>query len=668
MKKLEKSLLGTALVASMVSANMPAAYALEIPTPNYEINRLVNQNAEKDEVTGLNKIYLKEDQKGYAGTNNNSIQDFHLYGLPEQKEVSVPNNDEDYSFWHFVDSGKQSQYVMITFETPTGLQEYKVTPSTKINANDKDTNQHYAMITPSSWKLINAVDYTKSDLNAQFNLSHSYRHEVNGKVNVQAKVQTYAFEKTPHEYYERTITQNYTRNVHDIYEKEIQDIYQREVQDKYAREVKDIYKRDVYDVYERYAQKYLIPVFTKKLAGEYNGTLVTRLNYSDKTVKATPTNGGAFKNGHTYVAVDVNKASSDEGVWYTIADSSKNNGKKTPDQYNRPIDYQYNVRIKDGKLIITGDERLAYASVGAYVYASIPKDAKNAPKHSQGIVSVELPKNCDDTIYLYTHFENIGWYEHDENHQPVYEFKEWQYDESLTQYGDYELNGVYTGDYAFVETEYGEYQFVNTKYGEYSLIDTIESEYKKVDHVEGDYELASTDIGEYKLVRKDTITKEIPLDYDTSHLQLFVDGKKMELGELKLTLGEHEFVLKDDRGYFTKTITKRIVSGDNGVIDFGEIKYHDESQDITKDVVKDYQDHYEKTYSDHKGKDEYRDHKLDNVYQDLKIDALYLDKEKVNEYQDEYLDPFYHEEYIYEEDKYMGSKDDPYGEYAKRLN
>lgn len=667
MKKLEKSLLGTALVASMVSANMPIAYALEEPTSNYEINMLASQN-DGDETTGLNKIYLKEDQKGYAGQNNNGIHDFHLYGLPEEKEVSVPNDDEDYSFWHFVDSGKQSQYVIITFETPTGQKEYKVTPTTKINAHDKDTNQHYALITPSSWKLMNAVDYTKSDLKAQFNLSHSYRHEVVGKVSIDAKVQPYAIETTPHEYYERQVIENYMRDVHDIYERNVQDIYERTVQDIYEREVKDLYRRDVYDVYERYAQKYFIPVFAKKLAGDYHGTLVTRLNYSDHTSKATPTNGGAFKNGHTYVAVDVKKASSDEGVWYTIADSSKNNGKKTPDQYNKPIDYQYNVKIKDGKVMITCDESLAHASVGAYAYASIPKDAKNAPKHYENSVTLELPKDCTDTIYLYTHFEDLRWYEYDENHQPVYKFKEWEYDESLTQYGDYEFKGIYTGEYAFVETNYGEYELIDTKYGEYALVDTIESEYRKVDHIEGDYKLVHTEFGEYELVRKEDMTKEILLDYDTSHLQLFVDGNQMSLTDLKLTLGEHEFVLKDDRGHFSKTIVKTIVSGDNGVIDFGLIQYHDETQDVTNDTLKQYQDRLEKTYSDHKVEDVYRNHKLENIYQDLQIDSLYLDKEKVDEYQEEHLDPFYNEEYIYEEDKYLGSKDDPYGEYAKRLN
>jgi hypothetical protein len=192
-------------------------------------------------------------------------------------------------------------------------------------------------------------------------------------------------------------------------------VYEKTIQPVYKKEIQPVYEKIIQPVWQKTYKPFYRPAYEKKVTVGKD-TLVTRLAYSDNTSKAIPTNGGTFKNGHTYVAVDVAVASAEGGVWYGIADSSSNsNGKKTPAEYNRPVDYEYNVQIADGKLTISFDDRLISASVGAYVVGKLVTDNKgnvdadksfpgNAPKHSLNSFTVDVPEN-KGTIYLYFHLE-----------------------------------------------------------------------------------------------------------------------------------------------------------------------------------------------------------------------------------------------------------------------
>lgn len=328
------------------------------------------------------------------------------------------------------------------------------------------------------------------------------------------------------------------------------------------------YKRDIADVYDRYAQKHMVPTFEKKMEGAYEGTLVTRLNYSDNTKKAKPINGGVFDNGHTYVKLDVAEASKEGGVWYTIADSSKNNGKKTPADYNRPIEYWYHVQIKDGKLTVSLPEDLAYASVGAMVFNDTPVWTK-APKHYANSVTIDMPstksskggkkgKNENNqTVYLYVHFEKLGWYDLDENGDYQYVFAGWEENKDLSFYGDYEYSGVWTGEYDISEV----------------------------------YEISN---------RVDDI-------YNGS-LTLTVDGKEAALNApLNLTPGEHTFTVTGEG--FTETKTVTLKKGQNADISFV----------------------FEKRFDD-----------------------VYINNgEVVQKIEENILDPIYHEDYIYLDNRYF---------------
>ena len=213
-------------------------------------------------------------------------------------------------------------------------------------------------------------------------------------------------------------------NVEETYtETTYQPWYQKTFQPVYQRIVTPLWQKTFQPMWQKVYQPYEVPTFVKDISSSKEGTLVTRLTYTDNTAKAVPKAefGGVFKNGHTYVVVDVNEASAPGGINFAIADSSSNsNGKKTPDEYNKPIGYEYNVKItKDGELIVSCDDRLISASVGAYVANTRVEDKKNpdafpgnAPSHYKNTVTINMPKTTDNgKVYLYVHFEGgISWY------------------------------------------------------------------------------------------------------------------------------------------------------------------------------------------------------------------------------------------------------------------
>ena len=166
--------------------------------------------------------------------------------------------------------------------------------------------------------------------------------------------------------YERSIWYIFEQDVWDVFERDVWKIYKRNVWDIYERDVWDILQGKVWDIMQRDIQPYFRPVFIRDL-NSFKGTLVSRLQYSGNDAKAAPTDGGAFGNGHTYVSIPADGTSKT----ILIADSSPNNGKKTPAQYNTPItpNYSYTAQVVGGKLEITFDERFVSASVGGYLAA-----------------------------------------------------------------------------------------------------------------------------------------------------------------------------------------------------------------------------------------------------------------------------------------------------------
>ncbi|MDD2434702.1 MAG: hypothetical protein PHO63_00405 [Bacilli bacterium] len=593
----------------------------------------------------------------YAGSNFTSMDTFYLNNPLNITNLNLSDPTADFSFWHFIDSGKQSEYAIVTFRTEDGVEKsYTITP------DPKSFGQHYAVITPSSWKLLDGISYANKSGN--FNLSHSGRHEATmGKIRALAYLNPFYYEVIPHKYYERTVDKFYERTVDKFYERTVVDYYQRTVDEFYERKVDEYYFRDVIEYYHRYAQQYAVPVFSKKV-NSIDNTLVTRLTYNNDTNKAEAINGGVFKNGHTYVEIDVNDAESEEGIWFTIADSSKNNGKKTPDKYNRPIDYKYNVRIYGNKLIISFDDDLVSASVGAYVVNN-PKDFPgNAPKHYKNTAVISLPKDYKSTVYLYTHIESLNWYDN----EGAYEFVEWRMDESKTKYFDYELDRTEKGsyelydkvehDYDLVKTEYGDYVYVKTEYGDYKLVDT---KY-------GDFKLVKTEYGEYELVKSSEVRNKKFVSYEGT-LTLTVNGEVMPLNQdLILAPGIYTFTLSGTGNVF-ETVSKIVTirTGINDDVLFDDFIYT-LADDIKNPVIHEedleatiHEENLEATIheKDLEATRNDSDQEAKKHYKDIEGEKFWLDKETIKEYK---------ELYIFRPVINLGNEIDPYNIYAIRLN
>lgn len=651
-------------------------------------------------------------QNVYAANDFSGIDSFILVN-PLGLAVDVNNPYLDFSFWHFVDTSRLSDHATIYFLKPDGS-TYPVTTSENV------AGQHYAIITPSDWMLLDGTSYSGAAGN--FVLSHSGRHQATmGSLKVQASAAPFYYEIQPRTFYERPIYEFYERDVWDVYnlpitqyfvrtvdkyyERDVFDFYQRDVWNYYERDVDEYFERPVWDIYQREAQRYLIPVFTRKI-NSVDGTLVTRLEYSDNTTKAVPTNGGIFKNGHTYVEVNVAEASQPGGIWYTIADSSRNNGKKTPNEYNRPILYEYNVQIIDGQLIISFPDTLAYVNVGAEIVNKAKDFSGNAPKHYAGGLSVPLPAGYGDTVLLYTHIDGLGWYERDENGDWVYRFLEWRYDNDLTVYGEYQKIDSAVGEDVLVDTIKGDWELMKSEPQEYELVDTDKGPYVLVDTIYGDYTFDYEVVGEKEFVRRHedpyVLVNSIAGDYEivledtvrtlkagtfSSSLVLTVNGVTYPLDtSFGLPIGSYTFTISSTGNEFAPVSkTVNVGPGDNGTIVFDPISW--QQADVVL-PVQEFHDDGEaiEDYKDNVLADEINDFYLPEVKTDLPAVEHHKDREPINDYKDRAETRFetdrdatrhdkdvagedvYIEEYKYLPDIKLGNDYDAWNEWAIRID
>ena len=349
------------LMLVMVFASIAPVMAYAAPNENASKNGSGNNGGQSNPVdAGVYPLHQGNrtgwsdaiDWKGYAEGGES-------FGLSEKKGETafVPGYTEDGVgiFWHFVNPDKLGGYADITFVNETGdTLDFEGVESYK---ND----QHFGVVTGYGWKLMSVLYYPKDAPKkgaTQFNLSHTV-----GGTNPDGDGEFFGMDAF-------TVLVDAQKEHRLLTYKEIR-----------QREITQIWQKEITPIWG--------PVFEKKTSFNEEGTLVSR---SDS----------AFGNGHTYVAVDVAKASAAGGVWFEIADSSPK---------NRATGYYYNVQIADEKLTISFDSRLISANVGAYVVNDSGQFPGNAPSHHGSSVTVDMPAGYGETVYLYFHNEGgIKWY------------------------------------------------------------------------------------------------------------------------------------------------------------------------------------------------------------------------------------------------------------------
>ena len=290
------------------------------------------------------------------------------FGLNEKKGETefVPGYElgtEGTVLWHFVNPDKLGGEAYITFTD--GCNDQIVGP-----VYSYKNDQHFAVVTPQSWVLLSAAYYpakAPSKNGTQFNLSHTA-----GKI-VEIK------------YGSLDITANINVKQNKLY---YQEIWQKTYQPVWQKIYEPIWE----------------PYYERIIVEDNTNTLVTSLD--DKT-------GGAFNNGHTYVAVNI-KAASEGELEFQIADSSPQ---------NRPIGYSYFVSITGDSLNIYFKDVVS-ANIGAYLVDDAKDFPGNAPSHHGTSLSLSLPTDANEDGYYLLYFHNAGgikWYG-EETKQVGYKF------------------------------------------------------------------------------------------------------------------------------------------------------------------------------------------------------------------------------------------------------
>ena len=564
--------------------------------------------------------------------------------------VDGASTSSNYAFWCFIANSGPSDHADIIFLLPDGTyKEFTFKPSVTLNSND-----HYNIITPAGYKVEDGkCYYTNADNNQIFTLSHSYTPPQKGSLKVTANV------VKQHE--KNTYQPIWQREIQPVYQKIYQPVWQKVYQPVWQKEIQPVWQKVYQPVWQKVFQPYNVPTFEKQVSYAMQDTLVTRLQYTGNTKTAIPDAnfGGAFKNGQTYVKLDVAAASASGGVWYTIADSSPNNGKKTPDQYNIPINYQYNVKIADGKLTISFDSKLVSANVGAYVVNRISDFPGNAPKHYPNTVTVNMPQNPGAYVYLYVHIAGgIQWYTTGD-----YVFAGWRYDHT-DMLSDKLIENQLVSD-SLICNDVADDYFVRN--------DVADDYYVRDDFVREDF--VRNDTAADYFVRNDLVKSETVTDQYNAIFNLVVtnnaDGQIVYNGQLanngeivipNLNSGVYSVTLSGD-DIATQTKTVIVTAPDQAVVAFDDLPvvtgavenvYLDKT--YLPDIILD-KTYIEDIYLD---KIYLEDQYLDKTYlPDIILDKIYLD--------DQYLDKIYLPD-IVNVSINLGNDTDPFGPYAVRLN
>lgn len=312
-------------------------------------------------------------------------------------------------FWHFINPDKLGGYANINFIDENGkIVEFK-------NVLPYKNNQHFGVVTDYGWKLLSAKYFPQEAPKkgaTQFNLSHTA-----GKLPVVPAIGSLSVNVDVTKQHEKITYQ-------PVWQNKYQPIWQKEYQPYYA------------------------PVYAKDVSADDTKTLVSL-------------SSNAFKNGHTYVPVNVATASAEGGTWFDIADSSPQ---------NRATGYKYNVKIANNKLTISFDDRLIAANVGAYVVNNPQEFPGNAPAHFGNSVTVDMPTGYGDIVYLYFHnADGLKWYT-----TGKYEFKEYRWLRT-DLVDDFKVRDDLVADY-FVRNDHVGTEFVKEKYDvKFNLIVTDEN-------------------------------------------------------------------------------------------------------------------------------------------------------------------------------------------------
>ena len=332
-------------------------------------------------------IYLKGSGSGFDGSG---WQNIFYVGFENEEAYEAYTEEYTPSVWHLVYSGGNFNAITEMQIAFTNGTVFSWTPADGPSVNGGSNNMGWVIYAPWDWSIayVNKGNNNNSDSflvtmeagNPQFNIS--------GFTQGGAKTEPPEPPKPP-EKGKIEVSVNVSKSFDKVF---VQPYFANKTQYYYVNKIQPYYHYEFQKYFHNVTDKYYDGVAARYYTSADEKTLVSDLRGKD---------GAAFNNGHTYVKVDVKKAEA-EPQYFGIADSSPS---------NRPIDYGYYVTIANDKLTVYFDDMLKSANVGAYVANKPNQFPGNAPAHYGKTVTVDMPKNYGDVVYLYFHNEGgIEWW------------------------------------------------------------------------------------------------------------------------------------------------------------------------------------------------------------------------------------------------------------------
>lgn len=382
----------TSDAAVLDDAIAPLELSLPVPAPSNNGNNGNNGNSGNGNGNGngsvktetVSTVYLK----GTGGSFSEAgWQNIFQVGNPEEYYL----NGASPEVWHLVYSGKNFNSIVSMQVTFTNGVVFNWTPDMGPSVNGGGNNMGWVIMAPYGWVIdyVNRGNNNESGSFVTFTETSNVQFNISGyKPGTPGRVATGNLE----------VTANIAKE-HEVmtYQPWWQETYQPVWQKTYQ----PLWQKVFQPWWQQTLQPYYRPVYERAVASS-NSTLVSWIDGGRL--------GGEWNNNHTYVKVDVNAASSPEGLWFDISDASPRNNR---------IGVQYNVKIADGALTISFSDDVAYASVGANVYNTPPAAFQSAPQHVDNTVTVNLPAGYGDFVYLQFHLSRLNWFPNG----PEYTFK-----------------------------------------------------------------------------------------------------------------------------------------------------------------------------------------------------------------------------------------------------
>ena len=226
---------------------------------------------------------------------------------------------------------------------------------------------------------------------------------------------------------EHDVVDYYKEWAQDFAKEWAQDFAKEWAQDFAKEWAQDFAKEWAQDFAKEWAQDFTevyTPVFEKYVT--YSGTLVSGITLGYGTDGASGLPGGYLNNGMTYLTIyDIGQYTEEDPLEVWIADSSPQNKKSDPTEYNKNTEFMYDLYVDDGKVFITLDDDYRIIEMDFGILVSDKAFTGNPTRsvtHDNNPDGTAVTADSDCNTYVFFHIGGASRYT-----TGMYEFVDWEF-------------------------------------------------------------------------------------------------------------------------------------------------------------------------------------------------------------------------------------------------